>query len=160
MADDGVNDKGADAPDTLSAIEASRLLPIGLSQPAGPVAEVIDRLRGADGDAWLRLTLERGPVRDAGVEPRRLLDPDVTVADLERVKDASKRVMGRAETKNDVLSATLAYFLAIAAALTHHGRLITSQRRDLVDDALIDLADAAPEPWSDLLQSAAMATDA
>ena len=144
--------------DSLSALEASRLLPLGLSQPAGPVADLIDRLTEADGEEWLRHALERGPIGDASCEAVALANGRADVSVLEAVKDRAKRMMSQAATRQEMLSATLAYFLSIAAGLAHHGVLMTSQSRDAVDQALVDLSDAMPDPWSLLLQTAAMAT--
>ena len=151
-------DRPTQSGDSLSANAVSRLLPLGLSQPAGPVADLIERLSEPDGLDWLMHTLEHGPMREAGTTAKACADGSATLDDLTRVKERAKRAMGRAETRQEMLSATLAYFLVIGSAMAHHNELLTSQSRDQVDQALVDLSDVLPTPWSELLQSAAMVT--
>jgi hypothetical protein len=42
------------------------------------------------------------------------------------------------------------YFTAIAAALVHHGQRICGRPMEELTPILLDLASAAPQPWSDL----------
>lgn len=144
--------------DSLSANAVSRLLPLGLSQPAGPVVDLIERLTEPDGQDWLMHTLEHGAMRDAGSSAKACADGSATVEQLKQIKEHAKRSMGRAETRQEMLSATLAYFLIIGSAMVHHNELLTSQARDQVDQALVDLADVLPAPWAELLHQAAMVT--
>ena len=146
------------AGDSLSANAVSRLLPLGLSQPAGPVADLIERLSEPDGLDWLMHTLEHGPMREAGSSAKACADGSATLEDLERIKDRAKRAMKRAETRQEMLSAALAYFLTIASGMAHHDAVLTSQPRNQVDQALVDLSDVLPTPWSELLQEAALIT--
>ncbi|MCA9309898.1 MAG: hypothetical protein KDA21_01760 [Phycisphaerales bacterium] len=153
------HDQPSQVGDSLSANAVSRLLPLGLSQPAGPVAALIERLALADGADWLAHTLAGGAFRDAGTSAAACAGGTATVAELRAVKESAKRAMGRSETHQEMLSATLAYFLSIGAALAHHNELLTSQPREQVDQALVDLADVLPDPWSGLLERAALITD-
>lgn len=145
--------------DSLSANAVSRLLPLGLSQPAGPVAALIERLSAPDAPDWLARTLSGGAMADAGTTAAACADGRASLEDLRRVKDQAKKAMGRSETRQEMLSATLCYFLAIGAGLAHHNELLTSQSREQVDQALVDLADVLPDPWAAMLERAAMVTD-
>jgi hypothetical protein len=69
------------------------------------------------------------------------------------LKEAAKS-QAKDSDRNLRLSARAGYDLAIAAALAHHGRIITGQKRSDLILALTDLSDALPEPWAGLVHKA------
>ena len=73
-----------------------------------------------------------------------LLDPRTPLAVLEGIKEIGKRLSSRQDRPVEHDVGTALYYAAIAAALAHHGRKITSwPDRDLADA----LADVAARAW-------------
>jgi len=55
----------------------------------------------------------------------------------------------------DRTNETALYYACIAGALAHHGKRVTSQKPEVLKEALLDLAASTPEPWSGLMKKAA-----
>lgn len=143
---------------SLTFEQTTSLLRLGLSDPPRPVDELIERLRAADGASWLATTLERGPLAGVGNATDVLVEGRCTPEQLRTVKDEA-RAMSKKSDARDRLAGIAAYFLAIAAGLRHHGTLLTSRDRAAVNEVLLDLAEAAPDPFSGLLMDATLVTD-
>jgi hypothetical protein len=144
-------------PEAISVSSASRLLRLGFAGPRRPIDDLIDRLSLPDGHGWLQnaLTLQ------FGIGPDEIEDSlcrgNATLASTEQLKELGKKAIAQHATAESRMAAIAMYFLAVAAALVHHKRLIASRPREEVNDALLDLASAAPEPWAKLLGEAAVA---
>jgi len=109
----------------------------------------------ADGAAWLQACFARppfAPLVDAGA---RLRYGSLALAELRALKDRAKAGFAPGQPHDSRLASIAAYFLAIAAALSHHQRCITSQPLVELRALLIDLATSVAEPWSSLLSEAA-----
>jgi hypothetical protein len=135
---------------------ATRLLRLGLSEPRRPVDDLIDRLGAADGATWLEGALER-VLGDLGSAREQLVEGRATIAQLASVKEHSQTLLRAGPDADSRLAGIAGYFLALAAALRHHGHALSSRGRDELDAVLLDLATAAPSPFSELLSGATQA---
>ncbi|MBX3365518.1 MAG: hypothetical protein KF866_12240 [Phycisphaeraceae bacterium] len=142
--------------ESLKGPTVTRLLQLGIAGPRRPVDALLDRLGAADGPAWFAQLLQRHPIRQIGDPLQTLVHGRVDMTALERLKEASKRLLQDAISENDRLAGLGGYFLSIAAGVEHHGRNISSRPAQELHVVLLDLAAVAPMPWSDLLASAAM----
>ncbi|MEQ8766796.1 MAG: hypothetical protein RL885_22980 [Planctomycetota bacterium] len=133
----------------------SRLLRLGLEKEEGPARGLIQRLSGPKGAARFRELIHRPPF-DLSVTTG-LLDGSLDLPALDRLKEKDKVLFSSGDDSELRLTGMAAYFLAIAGALAHHGQNICSRPREEVDRLMLDLAEVAPEPWSELLARAAMA---
>jgi hypothetical protein len=140
----------------------SALLRAGRKGPMRPADELAARLEKADSNQWLQIALHSAvPGIDAGASVEDMLcggkaDP----SQLATLKDHGKRLLKNAMTDNERVTGLAAYFLAIAAALQHHGTLVGARNesgpREELQDVLLDLAASAQEPWSTMLGEAAL----
>ncbi|MCC6229562.1 MAG: hypothetical protein IT432_10080 [Phycisphaerales bacterium] len=143
----------------LNERSALRLLRLGLSRPSRPVDALIDRLLSPGGHEWFRKVIQ-GPTFKTCVGDAftGLISGRVMLVQLTSLKEAAKS-LGADRDRENRLVARVAYDLAIAAALAHHGRIITGQKRSELLPVLTDLADALPEPWADMVVRATDALD-
>jgi hypothetical protein len=125
----------------------TRLLQLGLRPGSRPVDELLDWLALDEGRAWF-VTWSQASGRALLQSPPPALDA------LREFYGESKKLLARARIKEDRVGALAAYFLANAAALAHHGQLLSSRSRDELVPVLSDLAAALPEPWDDLVERA------
>jgi hypothetical protein len=125
------------------------------SDTSAPLLHLKQRLEQADGAAWLEACFARppfAPLDDAGA---RLRDGSFSLAELRALKERAKAGFAPGQPHDARLAAIAAYFLAIAAALSHHELRITSQPLAELRTLLIDLAASVAEPWSSFLSEAA-----
>ncbi len=134
----------------------SRLLKLG--QSPRPVDALIDRLSASDGHTWLGTNLERAFGAKCGPVTEKLTDPSTPVDELVMLKDLSKQ-HGRREGDDAGLTAMAAYFLSVAAAVAHHGVLISSRSQTELTSVLEDLAVVVEPPFRELLLKAVRAPD-
>lgn len=136
----------------LGEEQARNLLRMGLVQPFRPVDALIDKLLSPDGHDWFRRALSGPPFTcdRARAGGQGLISGRVMLTQLVALKEASK-AQARDVDPGARLAARAGYDLAIAAALAHYGRMITSQRRAELSMALTDLAEALAEPWAGLV---------
>ena len=144
----------------LTETGVTRLLTLGLAGPARPVDELIDRLLQNDGHRWLSSVLGSWPVAAHGSSRVQLFEGRAAVDELRSIKNESKDLLKRARDRDDRLAGLLGYFFSVAAALAHHGELITSRPRAEVDPILLELAEVTPVAWSQLLSRATQARSA
>ncbi len=139
----------------LGDAEARRLLQMGLVQPFRPVDALIDRVLAPGGPEWFRKALLGPPFTcdPALAGGQALLTGRVMLTQLVNLKEAGK-AQARDVDQNARLAARAGYDLALAAALVHYGRMITTQRRSELALALGDLAEALPEPWAGFVNRA------
>lgn len=147
--------------DDLGEDQARRLLQMGMVRPFRPVDTLIERLGAPGGAEWFRKALDGAPFTTpfagnadlalSGGYP--LLSGRVMLNQLIGLKEAAKS-QARDNDRDLRLTARAGYDLAIAAALAHHGRIITGQKRSDLMLTLTDLADALPEPWAGLVHKA------
>jgi len=128
---------------------------MGLVGKHRPLDDLVDRIGQPDGRAWLQTALRRHE-KSLPTSMQSLLDGAAPLAQMQRAKELSKSMIAGAENRELSLAALSVYCLAVAAALVHHGRLISSQSRDEWDILFVDLADVMPVPWRDLLMQAAL----
>ncbi len=140
----------------LQGSTVTKLLQLGLAGPRRPVDALIDRLNASDGATWFSVALGRHPIKQIGDPVLTLVHGRADMTALERLKDASKRLLQDAISENDRLTGLAGYFLAVAAGVEHHARNISSRPPTELHGVLLDLAAVSPAPWSDLLAGAAM----
>ncbi len=141
----------------LALNTASKLMRLGISRSRRPVDDLIDRLREPDAAEWLDTALRSGPIPDDGAPVALLVEGTATAEDLVSLTERSKALLRTAGAGSQRLPGVAGYFLSIAAALRHHGVLITDRSRDELDPVLLDLAEAAPAPYGDMLSAATLA---
>jgi hypothetical protein len=139
----------------LSEVGVSRLLQVGLDAPRRPVNDLVDRLLEPDGDQWLSRILHTGPVATHGLPKELLCEGRATFEQLMAIKGQSKQMLQGPGGRESRASALMGYMLAVAAALVHHGRMISSRPRSELDAVLLELADVTPGEWAGLLRRAA-----
>lgn len=141
----------------LSIEQASRLLRIGIHGPARPVDELLDRLAGTDGSAWLSDALATGPAAAFGPPDVTLARGNLTLEQLASIKQVSTRLVAQPASGTATLAAMAAYFFAVAAGLADFGTNLSSRPREDLEPILLDLASVTPDAWSDLFIRAAAA---
>lgn len=140
----------------LSGDRATKMLRLGVVGPRRGVDDIIDRLRTPDGWEWWNgcmSELGEGSATDAA---DRLVKGSATIEFLLQAKELHKRLMAAGNPTPKRLASMAAYYACLAAAVVHHGRLISGQPVEQLSDALADLAASTPEPWSDLIGKAAI----
>lgn len=139
----------------LTEVGVTRLLQVGLDKPRRPINDLVDRLLEPDGSQWLSRILHTGPIATHGLPKELLCDGRATMDQLMAIKGESKEMLqgpGRAQGR---AAALMGYLLAVAAALVHHGQMISSRPRSELDAVLLELADVTPGEWAGLLRRAA-----
>jgi hypothetical protein len=138
----------------LNIGQVSRLLEMGIRGGRRPVDKLVERLAMPDGGRWWTGVL-------AGVHMTPLGDRGVGVGldAMRAMKDTCKVAALTGTDPETRHAATAGYYGAIAAALAHHGVLITSQPAIEVDSALSDIAGVVPEPWSDVFGRGVLALE-
>jgi hypothetical protein len=141
---------------------------MGFAAPSRPVDELLARLEAHDGASWLASTMSNAAEAVGITAPPNAIDKvfcsaSATAEQLEAVKDYGKRTLKGALNAEERCQGLAAYFVSIAAALTHHNTLIGAKRADgdrgprsELHNALLDLAAATELPWTALLGDAAM----
>jgi hypothetical protein len=133
------------------------LLRMGMTGRQRVVDRLLDRMSLADGGTWFRRMLamlaEAEGSSDLGLIPEGVVSREA----LEEEKRRAKRILGSAMAEEDRLRGTLLYFVAIAGALATHGERISSQPDEVLEPALLDLAEVAPEGWREMFSGAARA---
>jgi len=120
-----------------------------------PVDRVIRRLECADAEEWFTTFLARGPLSVFQDPEDALVNGRSGIDHLIALKNRAKTFLRESPESDEALYGILGYFLASAGALLHHGRLISSSRREDLDPMLLDLAGVLPDAYSQLLARAA-----
>lgn len=142
----------------ITGVETARMLRFTFRAPRRPVDDLIHRLELDDGVAWFTRHLGRGALGRSGPASELLVGGTASLEQLRHLKRDCKLQFKQGKRDGDAdaaLAGLAGYFLAIAAALHHHGRHIGSQPGAALADVLLDLASALPEPWAELLAAAA-----
>lgn len=135
---------------------AQEMLRMGVSDARRPIDRLVERLRSPGGPEWL-LDMLRQPIWSIPEDPDNAIARGrMSLAGLDGLKERCKLAAFSDPDSNLRLAATGGYYLAIAAAAVHHNRLITSLPQDELANALLDLGEALPEPWTALLGRAAL----
>lgn len=137
----------------LTEKTAMRLLELGLHGPAQPLDDLIDRLRGQDGDAWFIEVMQRG-LTGLDTAASRTSWHSASLDELTQLKNQAKSRMTSGTSHADLIAALAIYTMSVAAALAQHGVLISSRPRTVWDDELAALATFAPEPYRAVLLQA------
>lgn len=145
--------------DRVSLDRASVLLRFGITRPRRSVDALIERLERSDGPTWLDAALATGPLTGLG-GPTAFARGTAPLESIHRAKDRGKELAAHAREPEERLAGLAGYFVAIAAALAHHGSAITTRPIDELAPMLLDLATVAPSPWTELFGRAALAARA
>ena len=124
---------------------AVTILRAGLEETA-PIRELLVRLQEPDGARWFDELLSGAEDRTKSLDECRVLKREAKKSTALESREERVRGFGL-------------YLYSLAAALVEHGRSITSQERATIDEVLLDLAEAAPEPWSGVFSRAAQIPD-
>ncbi len=150
----------ADGEGVLADATVTQLLALGVTRQQRPVERLIERLVAPDGAGWFDLQTRTPIMSSCGDPAAGLVRGAWGLVQVDRFKDACKL---KALTDPDTsarLTALAAYFIAIASAIVHHRRLITSQSPRELEEVLAELAGATPEPWSGLFAQAVVELNA
>lgn len=140
----------------ISTEQASRLLRIGLTNPARPVDALLERLAQPDGATWLTATLVSGPAAAFGSPEELLAGGKATLDQLRAIKQAgTKQALGEAYGAH--WPAMICYFFAVGAGLAHFGVNLSSRPPEDLEAVFLDLAAVTPPAWSELFVRAATA---
>lgn len=134
----------------------SRLLQLGISGPRRPVDALVERLSAADGVAYFRQMIGRAPIKNLGDPEVALVHGRCDEVAVDRLKEASKRLLQDAINDTDRLAGLAGYFFAVAAALLHQDRNITSRSTQELHEVLLELASVSPPVWARFLGAAAV----
>jgi len=143
---------------TLTYGRASRLLRLAMTEdqeaPLTPVDAVVARLRQPDAADWLATVFDTLAKHAGGPVQTELLTPTAPLPRLTSLKDTCTRLAADTDDPDSLLAGTLGYLLCVAAALAHHGVLITGRDRAELDAALLSLRELLRAPWPDLVGQA------
>jgi|GEM_PF-1216227 len=142
-------------PTDVTEPQAKRLLAMALTKRR-PVDRLIDRIAASDGHGWMRTALALPTFTRAGDLASALVQGGWTTERMNQFKNECKQLTGASQDERSRLAGMLGYYLTVAAALVHTGRNLSSQPKIELEAVLLDLAEAAPQPWSDLLARAAL----
>ncbi|MEM7260923.1 MAG: hypothetical protein AAF488_02970 [Planctomycetota bacterium] len=131
----------------------TRFLKMSLDGPKKPIDSLLERLRDSDEPALFVDLIEHASGADAKTLEAELATGGASVDRAMELKNRSVELFRQHKDLRTHLSATAIYFTAIAAALRHHGRKITSQSQADLEAALLDLAATVPAPWDELFIS-------
>jgi hypothetical protein len=146
---------GPQLPGSLTLEQASTLLRLGRPTPSPLICDLIERLRQPDGFDWLNAAIRNSLLDSQGSPEAFFLHKGATLEQLNSIKQRSKELVQ--EPDQEARRAGLAgYYLSIAAALRYYGAMLTSRGRHELNDILLDLAEAAPQPFDRLLSEAAL----
>jgi hypothetical protein len=134
----------------------SRLLQLGITGPRRPVDALVERLSAADGAAYFKQMLARAPIKNLGDPEVALVHGRCDEVALDRLKEASKRLLQDAINDTDRLAGLAGYFFSVAAALVHQDRNITSRSTQELHEVLLELASVSPGAWARFLGAAAI----
>ncbi len=142
----------------LSTSDASKLLQLGLNIPERPIDQLMDRLNQPDGLNWLDLQLSEEPISMFGSPKQLLVKGDITLDQLKKIKQQSKKLLSSHPDYSSRMQATIGYFFSIAASLLHHQTLLSNRKREEIKAAMDDLSAITSDPWSDFFKSASQHT--
>lgn len=151
----GTPSTGPGEPAELTEPQAKRLLALALTKRR-PVDRLIDRLSASDGHGWMRTVLMLPTFTRAGDLTSGLVNGTWSIDRLNQFKNECKQLTGASNDERSRLAGMLGYYLAVATGLASGGRNLSSQPQAELEAVLLDLAEAAPQPWSDLLARAAL----
>jgi hypothetical protein len=120
-----------------------------------PASELQRRLTQPDGSPWLAATLRKPPFSLLDDARAALVDGRASLAEITQWRLQCKQIVGQAAAREVFLAGVAGYFFALAAALLHHRRYLSSQPLAELREILIDLATVVDEPWSSFLSRAA-----
>ena len=137
----------------IEKTQLSRLLNLGFLEKKRPLDRLIEGARASSGTWWLEGLIDGSPMALFGPPQELLVEGKASLGQLQTIHEKSKALKNTREREDD-LRALLGYMLANAAALVHHGTLITTRTREELNPIFRDLAAALPAPWSGLLEKA------
>lgn len=141
--------------DGITQERASSLLRMGLHGPRKAADDLADELEQCDGTRWLETQFRRSPFVELPHAGKAILSGEAGLEALTALKERSKQIVKKPATREAYLAGLAGYYLSIASALVHHHARITRQSKEELSQVLQDLAAVTPQPWSDLLLSAA-----
>ena len=134
----------------LCQAKAGDLLQLVLARSRNVAEELVLVLSGAEGGPRFGALLDHAWAGRAGAPEEKLAAGGATLDELRELKAAAKALFWKGSDRDERVAAALAYFLALAAALAHHGALITGEDREDLARVFTDLAALSPAPWPDL----------
>ena len=151
-----MNDAICDSRDNFAVDRrAWALLGMALPETVTPVERLVDRLLSVQGPQWFERGLAEMLIPRAQLTRRALLDGSADLPGLKALKDAAKshRRDSRGVEEMELLGVA-GYFVALAAALDAHARLLTARPPGDVTRAFGQLLEALPSDWAGLFERA------
>ena len=113
--------------------------------------ELLGRLARRDGRTWLERTLTEQVGRLG--EPKNIFVERTDIETLERLLKRGEKTAAGAGPDDPAAGAAVRY-LAVAAAINHHQRLLIDGAKPETRDGLLEFAESAHEPWREALARA------
>lgn len=141
--------------DMLTNDTARKLLRLCETPPSGPSRQLITRLAQLNGTQWAMDELVSFTIEESLDGLSILLKGTGGVDAANSLKQAGKRGMDRAQNGDAERSAVLYYLSAVAAALSHHGQLISTREPAVLAELFMDIAANFDEPTRGIFRHAA-----
>lgn len=133
---------------------AGSLLHLALSEST-PVEELVTQLADGKGESWFNARVEARLGLPLESPEAGLIEGTSSVDELSALKALCEESFDKAKDSQERAAATLSYCLVIAAALIHHGTIITSRNRLELEAVFKELAPVTPLPWREVFARAA-----
>lgn len=141
--------------DDISQQRASSMLRLSLHGPRNAADDLVEHLESHDAITWLNGLWSFPPLSTSTFTSEALLAGHASLPALSTLKDKGKEMVKRPLDRVGYMTGLTVYYIAIAAALSHHGASITRTPRDELKQILIEIASVCPAKWRELFEHAA-----
>jgi hypothetical protein len=141
--------------DGLSEDVARALLTRALGKAPSPADELVAALSSPRRDVSFHDLQHAGVLPLCPHSEELLAMGHASLDALNALKNTAKKRIKSATTPTARMAATLLYLLAVAAALVHRNKYISSQDKKPLAKIYLRLADVTPSPWKTLFRCAA-----
>ncbi len=148
-------DHGSTIPlDDLEHRTARHLLGLCERRAGTPAARLMEQLAEPGGQDWARQTLAGISAEGETDGLSILLSGAGGFAAARSLKHAGKSGIKSAANDTHEARAVLCYLAAVAAALVHHGELLSSRKPSTLAELFIDLGEALDRPMAEIFEKA------
>ena len=148
-------DHGSTLPlDELEHKTARQLLALCEAKSGAPANRLMKRLSDSGGQDWAKRALTSFSTDGDTDGLAILLSGNGGIPSAESLKRFGKQGIKEAMSESSEAQAVLCYLTAVAAALVHHGKLISSRKPSILAELFIDLAEALEPPLARIFNRA------
>jgi len=131
------------------------MLRLSLHGPRNAADDLVEHLETHDAITWLNGIWALPPLSKLTLNSEGLLAGKASLAALNTIKDQGKEMVKHPLDRAGYMTGLTVYYMAIAAALSHHGVSITRTPREELKQILIEIASVCPAKWRELFEQAA-----